>query len=207
MAILNDIQCFWDMSGRHRFYDKHMWKGKFLLEEDGWFEGIVKGENSPYPGESIIFGFYNPTKSIELYKVSPADMCDPYVFRGKKDDLGYEGDFSALGYIEETPYGFSHMIIQDMEDLKRRGFISISEMEIESEKEDLMKRIADFKKENDFRELYMNVLSMRKQMLGKQTARDPYLKDTTYGIRKLLMEMEPSFFEDSEELSFQNQKV
>lgn len=41
MGKLNDIKGYWNMSGGWDFNDNDMWEGRIILEEDGWFEGIV----------------------------------------------------------------------------------------------------------------------------------------------------------------------
>ena len=67
MAVLNDIEGYWNLTGsRMIFYEDHMWEGSLLLEDDGWFEGIVKDKKIPYDGDIMIFGFYYPEKSIKL---------------------------------------------------------------------------------------------------------------------------------------------
>ena len=66
MEKLNDIAGYWDMSGNYKFNDTNMWEGKILLDESGWFEGIVKDPNSAYTGPRLVFGIYHPEKIIEL---------------------------------------------------------------------------------------------------------------------------------------------
>ena len=58
MAKLMDIKGYWDMSGSFNFNDNDMWEGKILLNDDGWFEGIVVDPNSSYTEDRFIFGVY-----------------------------------------------------------------------------------------------------------------------------------------------------
>ena len=56
MTKLMDIKGYWNMSGSFEFNDNDMWEGKILLDEDGWFEGIVVDPNSSYTEDRCIFG-------------------------------------------------------------------------------------------------------------------------------------------------------
>lgn len=164
MGKLNDIKGYWNMSGGCDFNDNDMWEGKIILEEDGWFEGIVQDPNSPYTGDRMVFGIYHPTKVIELLKVAPMEVSDPFIFRGKRDAKGYDGNFSAIGLIGEMPLGVSHIITQDVEHLVEIGDLIGKDRNIESEKEDLLKRLEAFKEVDSFKDLYENTLAMRTQM-------------------------------------------
>lgn len=220
MAKLNDIKGYWNMSGGYDFNDNDMWEGKILLEEDGWFEGIVNDPKSPYVGDRMVFGIYHPTKVIELLKVSPANVSDPFIFRGKRDAKGYEGEFSVIGLFGEMPCGISHIITQDVDYLKENNYSEVSERNIESEKEDLLKRISIFKENDDFKELYENTLAMRKQMseillrnhIGVdfseeevenlmseiQPISDKVEEANIEGVKKLVKEMSSDLFDDKE---------
>ena len=154
MTKLVEIKGYWDMSGGYDFNDNDMWEGKLLLEDDGWFEGIVIDPTSPYVGDRMIFGIYHPNKVIELIKVSPANVSDPLVFRGQKDAEGYKGDFSIIGFFGECRWGSSYLTTKQVDDIK----------DIEKDKDELIERIASFKQNNDFYELYENTIGMRTQL-------------------------------------------
>ena len=130
MSKLVDIKGYWNMSGGYDFNDNDMWEGKLLLEDDGWFEGIVNDPTSPYTGDRMVFGIYHPTKVIELLKISPANVSDPFVFRGQRDAKGYEGQFEAIGLFGATPCGVSHIITQDAE--LNRGNVDLEVQELQS---------------------------------------------------------------------------
>lgn len=164
MAKLMDIKGYWSMSYGPFFNESDMWEGKILLEEDGWFEGIVNDPDSSFVGDRLVFGIYYPTKVIELLKVSPASVSNPFIFRGKRDAKGYEGEFSVIKLFREHPYGACHIITQDVEYLKESNYSEVSERNVESEKEILRKKISDFKEKDEFEELYNNTLVMRKQI-------------------------------------------
>ena len=91
MTKLNDIKGYWDATYSYDFNDINMWEGQILLEEDGWFEGIVVDPKSSYTKDRFIFGVYHPDKVIELFKFTPVSVSNPFVFHGKRDAKGYDG--------------------------------------------------------------------------------------------------------------------
>lgn len=163
MTRLIDIKGFWDMYGRDdHFNDRDMWNGKILLYDDGWFEGIANDLNSPYKGDRMIFGIYHPGKVIELLKVSPLKVSDPFVFSAKHDDYKYFGTFSVLSLFGgKILCGTTLMFTQDVQLLKDDENSKYADRNIEEEKKDLEKRLVIFKENNDFPELYENTLGMR----------------------------------------------
>lgn len=151
--LLIDIKGYWDMSYEHRYNDRNMWEGQFILYADGWLEGIVIDPNSPYTKDRLIFGIYLPNKYIELLKATPSDVSDPFVFRCKRDTKGYEGKFAVIGLMGEEPLGVSHLITQVSE--KQENIAS------------LKARIKSFKENMDetLQSLYGSTLKMRSQMI------------------------------------------
>ena len=67
MTELVNISCFWGPKDRI-LDDDPSWSGKVLLEQDGWFEGIVTQSNDKE--DMLVFGVYEQDKGIELYRVS-----------------------------------------------------------------------------------------------------------------------------------------
>ena len=150
MSKLVDIKGYWNMSGGYDFNDTDMWEGKLLLEDDGWFEGIVNDPSSPYTGDRFVFGIYHPAKIIELLKVSPSNVSDPFVFRGQRDAKGYDGDFSVLGFFGEQYCGVSHLITQHVDYLKEKNYPEVVDRDTESEKAELAKRYQTYCEQFDF---------------------------------------------------------
>lgn len=112
MTKLMDIKGYWDMSYGDNFNDRDMWEGQILLEDDGWFEGVVVDPNSSYTEDRFVFGVYYPEKVMELFKFTPIKINSPFVFHGKRDAKGYYGKFEAIGFFGPTPCGNCHMITQ-----------------------------------------------------------------------------------------------
>lgn len=155
MKKLMDIKGYWNFAGDYSFNDNEMWEGKILLDEDGWFEGIANDPNSGYTKDRLIFGVYHPGKIIELVKVSPKVVSDPFVFRGKRDVKGYDGKLSVIGLCGEMDCGVCHIITQYAEDEKN------NDRNIEEEIKDLLKRIEAFKATSDYDDLYNYSYNMK----------------------------------------------
>lgn len=158
MGKLNDIKGYWDMSYNYDFNDNDMWEGKILLEEDGWFEGIVVDPNSSYKEDRFIFGVYHPTKVIELFKFTPINISSPFVFHGKRDAKGYEGQFETIGLFGPTPCGVSHIITQDAE--LTRGNIDLEVQELQAK----IQRYKDSIMDEIGKSFYDNSIAMRNSM-------------------------------------------
>lgn len=155
MSKLFNIKGFWNMSNNYKFNKQDMWEGKILLEDDGWFEGIVVDPNSSYKQDRFIFGVYHPEKIIELLKFTPISVSAPFVFHGLKDDKGYRGQFEQIGYIGSYPCGVCHICTQCANQIKDNVEADIEELrsKIDSYKENIMDEFGE--------EFYNNTISMR----------------------------------------------
>ena len=158
MAKLMDIKGYWDMSYGYDFNDNDMWEGKILLDDDGWFEGIVVDPNSSYTEDRFIFGVYHPEKAIEFFKFTPINVSASFVFHGKRDAKGYDGKFEAIGLFGAMPCGVSHIITQYAESVRENT---------EAETNELEKRIQRYKQsimDETGKEFYDNSIAMRNSM-------------------------------------------
>ena len=156
MKKLIDIKGYWNTSFDLKLNDKDMWEGQILLEEDGWFEGIVKDPYSKYTGDRFIFGIYHPTKVIELYKYAPEHISNQLKFHGDRDAKGYDGEFSVIGLFGEYSCGNCHIITQ---------YSELSRKNIQEEMSSLETKIQYWKNNDmycDCKEFYDNTISMRK---------------------------------------------
>ncbi len=129
MANLMDIKGYWNMSNNYDFNERDMWEGTLLLQDDGWFEGIVVDPSSSYTGERFIFGVYHPEKVIELFKLAPISVSSPFVFHGIRDVKGYDGQFETINFFDTTPCGNSHIITQYPE--VDRGYVDAEIIRLE----------------------------------------------------------------------------
>ncbi|MGM9878361.1 MAG: hypothetical protein ACI33S_06930 [Bacilli bacterium] len=190
MAKLIDIKGYCNTFGNYEFNEDNMWKGQLLLEEDGWFEGIVNDVVSQCAEDKMIFGIYHPGKIIELFKVSSVNKSDPFIFRETMCAKGNDGQFSTIGIFGEELCGVSHIIMQDVDILNQNDYLKTSQRNIEFEKEDLLKRIQIFKKNNVFEKLYANTLARRKQ-LSKIVLRDyVYVIFPSAQAEKVMLELQ-----------------
>ena len=155
MTKLIDINGYWNAFYEWNFNDQNMWEGQILLQDDGWFEGIVVDPNSSYKDDRFIFGVYYPDKIIELFKLTPQSINNPFVFHGKRDAKGYDGQFEIIGLFGPKPYGNCHIITQFAEAV-RQG------TEEESQKlESKIQRYKDSMMDETSKQFYENYIAIR----------------------------------------------
>ena len=218
MAKLIDIKGYWDMSDSFVFNDNDMWEGKILLNDDGWFEGIVVDSNSSYTEDRFIFGVYHPEKVIELFKFTPIDVSAPFVFHGNRDAKGYDGEFETIGLFGAMPCGVSHIITQYAETVRENTEVETDELE---------KRIQRYKQsimDETGKEFYNNSIAMRNSMCqiilrnyegrgftSEETQRimeecqpviDRVITATEEEAKKLVKKMPKKLFDDDDDLPF-----
>lgn len=131
-------------------------RGKILLQNDGWFEGLVADSNSSYTEDRFIFGVYYPGKVVELFKFAPFSVSEPLVFYGRKDVKGYEGQFETIGLFGTIPCGNSYIITKYAEVARREAGekAKILETRIERYKSNILDEVGQ--------EFYNNTIAMRK---------------------------------------------
>lgn len=110
-VILCDVSCEWDATLNVDSPGKGVWKGKMLVyrgyQSQSWFVGIVNdisctNTDSLYTGERLIYGIYVPRLGqLLLYKVSPKNVSDPFVFRTICREGSYKGGFSVINVAEK----------------------------------------------------------------------------------------------------------
>lgn len=125
MEKLIDIKGYWVTDGIRDYSDNDMWEGQFILNEDGWIEGIVTDHCSSYCGDMFIYGAFFPDFVIKLVKLTPSEISDPFVFTAKKEGTEYNGKFDIIGYFGTTPFGECKIITelnekQDIQELQAR---------------------------------------------------------------------------------------
>lgn len=217
MAKLNDIKGYWDTSYGCDFNYNDMWEGKILLEEDGWFEGIVVDPNIFYKKDRFIFGVYHPNKVIELFIFIPVHVDDsaPFVFHGTRDATGYDGTFEYINLLGSNPYGTSRIITRDAE---------LTRGNVDSEIDELKSRIQSYKNNNMdscVKNFYDNYIAIRKSICqiilrnfeGRgftaeecqqimeecQPVNDRVMQTTEKEVKKLVKIMPRNLFEDDDD--------
>lgn len=218
MSKLNDIKGYWDMSYNYNFNDNDMWEGKILLEDDGWFEGIVVDPNSSYKEDRFIFGVYHQGKIIELFKFTPINVSAPFVFHGTRDAKGYDGQFETIGLFGSMPCGVSHLITQDAELV--RGNVDSEKAELEAKIQRYKNSIMD----EVGKEFYNNSIAMRNSMCqiilrnyeGRgfsseesqkimeecQPVNDRVIDATEQEVKRLVKKMPKDLFDNDDDLPF-----
>lgn len=204
------------MSYGYDFNDRDMWEGQILLQDDGWFEGIVVDPSSSYTEDRFIFGVYHPEKVVELFKFTPLSVSAPFVFHGKRDAKGYDGQFEAIGLFGIA--GNSHIITQYAEMARRNvdDEVKTLETKIQRYKSSIMDETGQ--------EFYDNTISMRKTMTqsvlrnyeGKgftseeidelreefEPVNDRVIQATEEDVKRLVKQMPKDLFNEDEDLPF-----
>jgi len=187
MTKLMDIRGGFGLSGVENG-EKYYWQGKLLLEEDGWFEGIVNNSSSDFGGNRMIFGVFVPYKGIELVKISPDYVSLPFIYRDttftSQNNIfpSYHGEFAKLNTTGEEILGDSTLIIQDVEYLIKQGCADhlintssrrthgITGFEYERISQQLNEfKTNEFKNQNNFQELYDEIHSRKEEILARIT--------------------------------------
>ena len=153
MAKLMDIKGCWN---KKYSKDYNMWEGQILLQDDGWFEGIVIDLNDKE--DRFIFGIYHPKKVIELFALAPSGMCYPLDFYGEINTKSYDGPFGIIGTFTTTAYGSSHIITQYTKKVNEG---------IDEEKQNLEARIQKCKNRINTTDtkIYEEIITNRKTMV------------------------------------------
>lgn len=218
MAKLMDIKGYWNMSYGYNFNDNDMWEGQILLQDDGWFEGIVVDPNSSYTEDRFIFGVYYPEKVVELFKFTPLNISAPFVFHGIRDAKGYEGQFETIGLFGTMPCGNSHIITQYAE--VARGNVNEEAKVLEAKIQRYKSSIMD----KSGQEFYDNTIAIRKTMTQSvlkdyegqgftseeidelreefEPVVERVIQTTKEDVKRLVKKMQKKSFDEDEDLPF-----
>ncbi len=182
MSKIMNITGYWNMDWSGQYNEKDMWEGKILLEEDGWFEGLVVDPYSSYKEDRFVFGVYFPDKFIKLYKMTPLNISSPFVFSAFKEKDEYNGNFDVIGMFGTRPYGATSIttepILKDVDEeittLKER-------------KEKYINEVMDYTN----KEFYGNSLDMRNSMCKILLANYEGRKFSTEEVNEIMEECQP----------------
>ncbi len=154
MYDIRKILCCFDKHSDQIGNDKNILEGEILIEQDGWFEGIIFEQNSNYNKGQFIFGVYIENKVIYFYKISPINIDNSLKFYVNSYNDTYLGNFSIVTNIGESI----------------AGNCSIKINKLEKEKEIDIKNNIDFIKVllsyNESIDLYKNSLQSRMSIIS-----------------------------------------
>ena len=190
MSKLMDFICEWSISGgTSNFGESYKYRGKMLLEEDGWFEGLIKWpESGALTDYQLVFGVLNK-QGIELYRTTSAIVSVPFVYKCNcfiDDEIStsYLGEFFVPSMSGENPVGKAAVDVQDVAAFIKNGYRSVNDSdqdfiwkrmlpasneyrlkELLDEQKELLKEITNFKaRVTDFKKLYDDVLASKQEI-------------------------------------------
>ena len=132
MTELFEIRGKWKPGEFDEFVES--WQGSLLLEEDGWFEGIIQ-DRGREDADNFIFGTYKPEEKIVIHKISYYDFR-PIIYDATKKDKCYIGTYKEDWAYDTPPEGNT--------EITTRGIDGVYFL---SDAKDLEKRIEAFKEE------------------------------------------------------------
>lgn len=163
MSKIVDIKGYYNHFDEYRFDEKHMWEGRIILEDDGWFEGVSRDSIDIVGQDDLIFGVYHEGKVIELLKIEVNNTLGPYVYRVITNEKGYAGTISSLSLFGESPCGVSYIVTGEKAKLKNKCF-NVSK-NINEKTQDIKDRVEKFTIDNaDCIHLYANTKVIRESL-------------------------------------------
>ena len=154
MSKIKKVECYWYNSG----VNNGNWVGKILVDDDGWFEGIVVDSDSACLEHRFVFGVYHEDRVIDLFKLAPISLSNPLRFFGNKENGTYDGEFSVIAENGEFLYGDFRIMTTSL---------NIFMENEEGEREYLKSSIEQWKSsimDDACKQLYQNILSIRNIM-------------------------------------------
>lgn len=110
--ILKNIIIYRDITYEQNYNKKDMYKGSIILQNDGYFEGIVKSENPDT--EHFIFGIIYQNKFVLMYKLSARISEVPSRIEAKlESNNSFEGNISEIELFGEIVCGNCKINIMD----------------------------------------------------------------------------------------------
>lgn len=122
-------------------FDKRRWfKGKLLLDGDGWVEGIINLSNNDLNnGKRFVFGNFYPEKLLELFELSLTNNNETLNFHAEKCPKDYTGKVLCINGSNQEQYGLCSIIMKEQK-LDPKS-VSCEIEELESEIEEFKKRM------------------------------------------------------------------
>ncbi len=154
MTKLMDIKGYWNTSNDvddWNFDEKNIWEGQILLEEDGWFEGLVVDPFSEYKLDRFIFGIFHEGKAIFLNKLTSIEISAPLIFNGTFNGEDYTGEFDSFGLSGNFRAGNTKMMTKEIEQN-----LEVQEKELETRLENYKGTMSKV-----FKDIYNTMLSLR----------------------------------------------
>ena len=92
------------------FDDSEIKEGTIKIDENGFFEGVVRKKDSPNV-DLLVFGIYHPNQLIQLFEISSKG----YILFGEKEDDKYRGIVSKDYLGKVAVVGYSNVTTEDLD--------------------------------------------------------------------------------------------
>ena len=148
MTRLFDFDCYW-----FKGHEDEMLRGQFLLNEEGWFEGVAANIfHGKKIGESMIYGVCKENEGIEILRISSEEGVPAFSLSGVKTPEGFEGQSYMIlplcGEFVKMACTEFFVTIQDVEKIGQR------DRDIMGEKQLLSTKVETLKTCEQYRALY-----------------------------------------------------
>ena len=157
MEKIYNITGYWNMGFDYNFEENDKWDGLIVLDDNGWFEGIVSNCSN---NKRIILGMFIPEKGIEIVKIDRNNMY-PLLYHCKKVNNSYDGEFNIAGLLGEIECGKTHIILTENTIIN------------ENEKEEIIENMNKMK--NQIEQAYKTALSLKPDILKRINEKDKVL--------------------------------
>lgn len=121
MEKIYDISGTYQPYGLGCFSDRNKLEGTIILNDNNWFEGVVRDAHHSLRSGSLVFGIYYPGKIISMFKIAADDVENPLTFHGRISSLAYTGTVSTLTDYSEISFGISHITMVENKNLIEQG--------------------------------------------------------------------------------------
>lgn len=186
MKVLNDVRCYNNLSEICESGDLSLnFEGKLLVDEEGWFEGIVKNPYDVEKKDEFIFGVCHDNIAIELIKIGDAKEIDPVLYVCYREDNSHilNGEFMLLSSFNSETYGRSFMNFD-----RANYYDNNNTRNVGKEIEELQESINNFKNDNNINKLYEEALNNKTalsyNLYNKINKEDSVLLKTNYNYLK-----------------------
>ena len=178
MVKLYDIYGYIDYSNCYVFDEIYNWNGQILLNEEGWFEGVVSYSNENTVKKNVcdnlfVYGIFIPGCGIKIIERIP--YISGSVLRGISigtylfDNNEYKGIRTVGSNISQRNYGVTKLVFKMVRNISKQQNIDVEFRDVASEISKLKKKLIIVRRENTYKDLYLSMYNKRFEQKVKLT--------------------------------------